>query len=98
MSEEIYAEEQWSLINDEEFLNFDKVENKRSNRADLHAFMLLDELFPGKKDMISAAEHDKIFLDIELEQIESLTKEQIIELTRCGVMYDEDCELLWMYT
>jgi len=74
----------------DEYLEFDRVENKRSTRPDLHAFLLLDELFPGNKDIISSAGHDQIWLGIETEDIEKLTQDQILELTRCGVMYDED--------
>lgn len=73
-----------------EYLEFDRIENKRSNRPDLHAFLLLDELFPGDRDIISAAEHDEIWLDIESSDIEKLTEEQIVELIRCGVRYSED--------
>ena len=39
---------------DEEFLKFERVENKRSQRPDLHAFLLLDELVPDKSDIIAA--------------------------------------------
>ena len=75
---------------DDEFLNFDRIENKRSKRPDLHAFLLLDELFPceGKSDMVCCAEHDEIWLDIPEDA--KLTDEQIVELVRCGVRYD-DC-------
>jgi len=78
-----------------EFLNFKKVENKRSNRPDLNAFLLLEELFPGDGDMVCAARHDKIWLDVEYDDIEKLTEAQIIELARCGVVYDG--ESLFMF-
>ena len=74
----------------DEFLEFDRIKNKRSNRPDLHAFLLLDELFPRDRDIVSAAEHDEIWLDVETSEIEKLTEEQIIELIRCGVRYSED--------
>lgn len=77
----------------DDYLKFDKVKNKKSNRPDLHAFILLDELFQKVGGgIISAAEHDEIFVDIGEEQATSLTDEQIIELVRCGVRYSEyDC-------
>lgn len=43
---------------DAEYLEFSSVQNKRSQRADLHAFMLLDELCPSSKDIVSCASHD----------------------------------------
>jgi hypothetical protein len=90
-------EERWELVGGREFLGFEKVQNKRSNRPDLHAFLLLDRLFPGKKDIVSAAEHDKIYLDIEGDQIAILSDDEIIELSRCGVMYDGENDCLCMF-
>lgn len=79
---------------DEEFLKFDRVEKKRSRRPDIHAFLLLDELLPDdgrEMDIVQAATHDKIFLFGDPEELARVaTEEQIIELIRCGVMFDED--------
>lgn len=78
---------------DGEFLKFDRVEPKLSQRADMHAFMLLDRLAPGKGDMISAAEHDEFFLGTDCEELAKvITDDQVRELVRCGVRYgDYDC-------
>ena len=97
MNTEIDIAQKWELVGDDEFLGFEKVQNKRSNRPDLHAFLLLEELLPGKTDMIVGAEHDKIWLDFEGVHVAALTDEQIIELSRCGVMYDEDHDCLCMF-
>ncbi len=76
---------------DEEFLKFERIKNKLSSRPDLHAFMLLDSLIPGYRDMVGAAEHDETFLSIEPDELaEVATDEQIIDLIRCGVRYDHD--------
>lgn len=84
---------------DDEYIEFDRIENKRSKRPDLHAFMLLDELFPAKNDtdMISAAEHDQICLNISAKQINSLDDEELIELIRCGVIYDSGTDSICMF-
>jgi len=75
----------------DEFLKFERIENKRSNRPDLHAFLLLDELCPGTTDMVDAAEHDEIFLEVSLEDLAAvITEEQVIELIRCGVRMSYD--------
>jgi len=72
---------------DEYYFEFDKIENKRSNRSDLHVFLLLDSLCPGKSRIIAGAEHDEIFLEPSLEDLAKvITKDQVIELRRCGVM------------
>lgn len=75
----------------DEFLKFDRVRCKVNKRPDLHAFILLDSLVPGKIDMISAAEHDEIFLDVDIEKLNDvITDEQIIELIRCGVRCSDE--------
>ena len=74
----------------EEFLKFDRVANKRSQRPDLHAFLMLDELFPGTGSLVSSASHDEIWLDVEDKQVETLTDKQILELSWCGVRHDYD--------
>ena len=83
---------------EDEYLKFDNVENKLSNRPDLHAFLLLDKLFPSNMEMIAAAEHDQICLEVEPDKLSrKATEEQILELIRCGVMYDADMDSLTMF-
>jgi hypothetical protein len=83
---------------DGEYIKFERVENKLSNRPDLHAFLLLDKLVPGKSDMVSAAEHDEIWLDVEPSALaEVVTEAQILELVRCGVRYDSEVESLALF-
>jgi len=80
----------------DEYLKFERVTNKMSNRPDLHAFLLLDKLFPEKEDndIIESASQDEIWLSISGEQIDTLTEEQIIELVRCGFSYDSEVDSL----
>ena len=82
-----------------EFHCFEKVENKLSNRADLHAFLLLDKICPvDDGEIITAAEHDIIYLGIDMESFAKVaTKEILVELTRCGVIFDSSEECLIMY-
>lgn len=89
--------ERFEEVNDD-YLKFDRIENKRNQRPDLHAWLLLDELFPHPgHDMVSAAEHDEIWLDVEGEKLETLTDEQILELVRCGVRHDDEHDCLAMF-
>lgn len=81
-----------------EFLKFDRVQNKLSNRPDIHAFLLLEQLVPRDRDMVSAAEHDEIFLDVTPEELEkAATEDQVVELIRCGVRYDNYHDSLAMF-
>lgn len=83
----------------EEFLHFKAVEHKLSRRPDLHAFLLLDQLIPGDKDIISGAAHDQFYLSIDPEELAPLiTPEQVTDLIRCGVIYEEETDSLFMFT
>lgn len=85
-------------LRDEEFLKFDRVEKKLSQRADLHAFMLLDRLCPGKMDIVAGAEHDEIYLEVGIGELAGAIKEsELVDLIRCGVRYNKDFESLCMF-
>lgn len=74
---------------DEEYIEFDRVENKLHPRPDVCAFILLDRLVPAPgRGMIAASEHDEFYLDVELEDLAAVaTEEDILTLVRCGVRY-----------
>jgi hypothetical protein len=75
---------------DNDFLEFELVENKLHPRADLCAFLLLDKLIPGTADMVSAGEHDEIWLDTDCDKLaEIATEADILTLVRCGVRYGD---------
>lgn len=77
---------------------FDRVTVKFSNRDDLHAFILLDKIMPKGHTMISAAEHDEIYLAFDMEELAVIiTQEQVLELVRCGVSYDSHNDSLYMF-
>lgn len=89
----INVQEWFEELYDEEHNNFGMIQEKVSLRRDVHAFVLLDRIFGGSMCMVACAEHDEIFLDPTPEQISKLTKDQVIELVRCGVHYncENDC-------
>jgi hypothetical protein len=83
---------------DDEFLKFERVKEKLSPRPDIHAFILLDKLLPGKSDMVAGAEHDEIYLEPSPEELLKVaSKDQLRDLHRCGVRYDESCDSLAMF-
>jgi len=83
---------------EDEFLKFDRIENRFSNRPDLHAFILLDKLVPGNRDMISCSAHDEYYLSITPDELAAVaTEEQIMDLHRCGVRYDEGEDSLCLF-
>ena len=83
---------------DAEFLKFDRIENKRSGRPDLHAFLLLDSLIPGTSDIVCATQHDEIFLDVDpIVLNEVISDDQLVELIRCGVRLDSESDSLAMF-
>ena len=102
-SDESKVQQMFSFLSNEmdgnDFLEFDLVENKHTNRPDLHAFILLDKLIPGSTgDIIDAAEHDEFYLSINIDDLEKvITIEIAQELSRCGVMYNSDHDCLYMF-
>ena len=80
-----------------EFLQFARIDNKTSQRPDLHAFNLLDKLCPDNVDMLSCAEHDEVLLSVSAEELTAAaTEDQLVELHRCGVRYNPDTDSLSM--
>lgn len=82
-----------------DYLKFERVENKLSERPDIHAMILLDRLQPKPgRDMVAGADHDIVYLDIDTDKLnEVITDEQLTELARCGVLYDSDGDGLAMF-
>ncbi len=81
-----------------EFLKFDLIETQFSQRPDIHAFILLDRLCPGKGDMICAAEHDEYYLEVDMEMLERvITIDIATDLYRCGIFYNSDHDCFMSY-
>ena len=87
---------------DDEFLAYDNIKPERRfhTRPDINAFILLDKLVPGTRDMVCASEHDEIWLDVDFELLakSAVTEEDVRDLVRCGVRYDEHSDSLAMFT
>lgn len=76
----------------EEFLKFERVKDPPSKRPDLCAFILLDRLVPGDRDIVAASEHDEFFLAVDCDELAKVaTRDDVITLIRCGVRYSEEC-------
>jgi hypothetical protein len=83
---------------DDDYLEFDQVKDKFSNRPDLHAFILLDRLVPGDVDMVSSSAHDEFYLSVDPDALAAVaTEDDIHDLVRCGVRYDEKNSSLCMF-
>lgn len=77
---------------------FERIENQPSNRPDLCAFIYLDKILPVTtiRDIVSCAEHDKIYLNFHLDEIKKFSEEDVLYLMRCGISFD--CENQCLYT
>jgi hypothetical protein len=87
---------------DDEYIKFDHVAgvDRLSERPDLCAFLLLERLVPGRKggDIIGSAEHDQIWLDVNIEKLSAVASDaDICTLVRCGVRYDSEFDSLAMF-
>lgn len=82
----------------DEYIQFDHIVNPVHPRPDICAFMMLADLVPDQGDIVSAAEHDKIWLKTNCVKLEeAATENQIVDLIRCGVIYDEEFDGLCMF-
>lgn len=88
----------------DEYLKFDKIQNKVHPVPDICAFLMLHNLAPEINsigtfsDMISYAAHEEIFLSTDVDKLfENATNDQLIDLIRCGVRYSEEHHCLCMF-
>lgn len=85
---------------EDDYLEFERVENKLHERPDLCAFLLLDKLLSDPcKNIVSDAGHDQIYLGVDIEKLADVaTEDDIVTLIRCGVLYESDTDSLYMFT
>lgn len=83
----------------DDFCKFADIEVPLHPRPDICGFILLDRLCPQPKhDMVSAAEHDEIYLSVSPDQLAEVATEADIQmLSRCGVRYDRHNDCLCMF-
>lgn len=87
----------WEKYEDE-YLKFEKVEPKFSQRADIHAFILLDKLCPGTQNIVGSATHYEFYLRLDVDDIiDKITEEDIITLIRCGISYCENIDVFYKF-
>lgn len=89
---------------DDEYGKFERVQNKLATRPDVHALILLDRLVPNEGAhlidgyIFYALEHDTAWISIFYKDLAKVaTESQVIELIRCGIVYDKDAETLSMH-
>ena len=82
---------------DADFLKFERIQEPAHRRPDLCAFLMLADAVEGKGDIIAAAEHDQISLDVDIEKFSAIATDDLIrDLVRCGVQYEADIDMLCM--
>lgn len=87
-------------IHNDEYLKDENIRPERvlHRRPDIMAFLLLDRLCPGTRDMVCHAGHEEIWLDVEVADLNAVaTGEDALDLIRCGVRYDSSNDSLAMF-
>jgi hypothetical protein len=91
-------------IHNDQFLKTDNIKKRMSPRPDLCAFLILDELqfrsnfVKSYGDIVTHAEHEIIYLGVNLENILSvITEADILDLIRCGVCFNSDESCFTMF-
>lgn len=84
-----------------EYLQFANVIVRFCNRPDLHAMILLNEIADDDcSDIVCRAPdtYNEFAFRLDVDNIAAnITEEQIIDLIRCGVMYDKQHNILTMF-
>lgn len=77
---------------------FERVQTPASTRPDVCAFVMLTNLLGGNRDLVDAAEHDQIWLDVDPDELdEKADDEFILTLVRCGVWYDSGVDRVSLF-
>ena len=85
----------WDKLSDEEYMNFTKIppQDKPSSYPDICAMLYLEQKYgasPNGQDMVSNAQHDIFWLNIDDDKVEKeMTEDDVVYLSRCGVHWDE---------
>jgi hypothetical protein len=67
------------------------VEHKMSQRADLHALMMLDKLDGSGGEALASSDYDVVYLTFDPDVVfKNATEDQIHDLVRCGLRFDGD--------
>lgn len=84
--------EQWFEELKDEYGEYDRVDSPLHPRRDISAFLLLHKIVGGSRNIVSAAEHDEIFLDAHVQDLvrAGASRTQVLELIRYGVRLSDD--------
>jgi hypothetical protein len=85
---------------DDEYIEFDRVQNPLHPCPDVCAFILLNKLVPLQRgqDMVSWSEHDEIGFFVDPTALaKAASEDDILTLVRCGVRYDDGSDSFKMF-
>jgi len=75
--------------NDSDFCKFEKIKNPLFKQSDLQALFIFNQILPEHGDFICSTNHYGIFFSVSPKDIsKKASKEQILDLLRCGISYD----------
>ena len=87
---------EWFSVNFDEYLHFERVYNRITNRPDLEALLMLGKQYDGDVDILGGVNYEEVFLNVDINKVD-LTEGDVIKLLRCGVRYNSDNECLSMF-
>jgi hypothetical protein len=85
-------------LEDDEYIKFERIESPLHPRPDICAFLLLHTLCPGHRSMVTGVDHDIIWLETDIDELnDAASEEDIVTLLRCGVHYDTEYDCLALF-
>lgn len=77
---------------------FEQIDKPLHRVRDICAMLTIDAIAPFKRDAISAAEHDQIWFDVDIDAFcAKATPGDVLTLIRCGVFFDSGVDSLSMF-
>ncbi len=93
----INLEEFFELHNDEHG-KFEHIEKPLNQRADICLLLLLDQLIPGKNNLIVRSNRYEIIFDIDIEDFsKKVNVNQLLNMIRCGLCYSSSDSCLYKF-
>lgn len=83
---------------DDEHGMFERIVFPVSQCPDICAMLLLEDICNHRARMIAGTAHDVVYLSVDPSDVAGkITEDQVIYLSRCGVMFDEAENSFFMF-
>jgi hypothetical protein len=87
-----------SLFDETYTKNFKDIEKPLHRLPDVNLLLMLSNFFPTKTFLIGGSSHEVIYLNIDLDDLTILSKNDILDLIRSGLVYGSDDDVFYFFS